>query len=319
VSIPIQRSSRLSPWKLDRRGWVAVLRQVWREMDEDHLTLVAGGVAFFGFLALFPALAALIATYGLLSDPSEVSNVVGSLQGVVPPAVLDVLEDQLHRLTSAASESLSWGAVIAFVLALWSASKGTRGVMEAINVAYDEREKRGFVKRYLVGLGLTVGSILFVLVAIALVAGVPAVLAFAGLDVDTGELLRWLRWPVLLGLLVIAIAAVYYVAPDRESPRWQWLTPGSALASLGLLGASGLFSLYVTRFSDYNEVYGSVGAVAVLLLWLYIASFVILLGAELNAAVEQQVAQADAPAGVVRSSAAPPPAPTGDASHHVAE
>lgn len=259
-------------------------------MDDDHLTLVAGGVAFFGFLALFPALAAFIATYGLLSDPGEVTELVVQLRGVVPPAVLDVLEEQLHRLTATASGSLSWGAVLAFVLALWSASTGTRGVIEAINVAYDQREQRGIVKRYLVGLGLTVGSIVFVLLVIALVAGVPAVLAFAGLDVDASRLLRWLRWPVLLVLLVVAIAAVYYVAPDRESPKWQWLTPGSAVASLGLLAASGLFSLYVTSFGDYNEVYGSVGAVAVFLLWLYMASFVVLLGAELNAALEHQVA-----------------------------
>jgi membrane protein len=209
--------------------------------------------------------------------------------------------------------------VVALVLALWSASKGTRGVVEAINVAYDQREQRGVVKRYLVGLGLTVGSIVFVLVVVALVAGVPAVLAFAGLDLDTTTLLRWARWPVLLGLLVVAVAAVYYVAPDRESPKWQWLTPGSALASLGLLAASGLFSLYVTRFGDYNEVYGSVGAVAVFMLWLYIASFMVLLGAELNSALEQQVALHTAGTTAPGVSDASSPGATEDPSRGAAE
>lgn len=268
-----------------------MLRQVYREMDEDHLSLVAGGVAFFGFLALFPALAAFIATYGLLLDPAEVSQQVAQLQGVVPPAVLDLVKEQLERLTAAGSGSLSWGAALALVLALWSASKGTRGLIEAINVAYDRKEQRGLVKLYLVGLALTLGTIVFVAIAIALVAGVPALLAFAGLELDESRWLRWARWPVLLVLVLLAVAATYYVAPNRETPKWQWVTPGSLLAAAGLVAASGVFSLYVTRFGDYDEVYGSVGAVAVFLLWLYLGSFVVLLGAELNAALEQQVAQ----------------------------
>ena len=265
-------------------------------MDDDHVSLVAGGVAFFGFLALFPALAAFIAAYGLLFDPGEVSQQIAQLQGVVPPAVLELLEEQLQRLTAAATGSLSWSAVLALVLALWSASKGTRGVIEAINVAYDREEQRGIVRLYLVGLGLTLGSIVFVVLTIALVAGVPAVLAFAGLDIDASRLLRWLRWPALLVRVTVAVAATYYVAPNREAPKWRWLTPGSLLATLGLLAASGVFSLYVTSFGDYDKVYGSVGAVAVFLLWLYLASFVVLLGAELNAVIEQQVAEA-APTG----------------------
>lgn len=265
-------------------------------MDEDHISLVAGGVAFFGFLALFPALAAFIATYGLVFDPSEVAQQVAQLEGLVPPAVLELVEEQLERLTAAGSTSLSWGAVVALVLALWSASKGTRGVIEAINVAYDRQEQRGLVKLYLVGLGLTLGTIVFVAIAIALVAGVPALLAFAGFELDEGLWLRWARWPVLLVLVLLGIAATYHVAPNRDTPRWQWVTPGSLLAAAGLLAASGVFSLYVTSFGDYDEVYGSVGAVAIFLLWLYIGSFVVLLGAELNAAVEQQVAEA-APSG----------------------
>jgi membrane protein len=259
-------------------------------MDEDHLTLVAGGVAFFGFLSVFPALAALIATYGLVFDPAEVTEQVDQLQGFVPVGALELLEEQLGRLSDAATGSLSWSAVLALLLALWSASKGSRGIVEAINVAYDQHDSRGIVRLYLISLGMTIGSIVFVVVAIALVAGVPAVLAFAGLDIDATAWIRVARWPALLVILLLAIAAVYYVAPDRKTPKWQWVTPGSLLATLALLAASGLFSLYVTRFGDYNEVYGSLGAVAVFLLWLYIGSFVVLLGAELNAALERQVA-----------------------------
>ena len=275
-------------------------------MDQDHISLIAGGVAFFGFLSLFPAIAAFIATYGLMFDPAEVTEQVAQLRGVVPAAVLDLIEEQLQRLTAAETGSLSWSAVLALVLALWSASKGTRGVIEAINVAYDREEKRGIVKLYLVGLGLTLGTIVFVVVAMALVAGVPAVLAFAGLDFDTSRWLFWLRWPVLLMLVLLAIAGLYYFAPNRDTPKWQWVTPGSIFATLGLLAASGLFSLYVTSFGDYDKVYGSVGAVAVFLLWLYLASFVVLIGAELNAAVEQMVADRIAPPGTLK---APPPNP----------
>jgi membrane protein len=291
VGIPVQRSKHLSPWKLDRRGWLAAVKQVWKDMDDDHISLVAGGVAFFGFLALFPAIAAFIAVYGLVFDPAEVSQQIAQLRGVVPPTVLEMVEEQLQRLTATATGSLSWGAVLALVLALWSASKGTRGLIEAINVAYDRKEQRGLVKQYLMGLALTLGSIVFVAVMIALVAGVPAVLALMGLDIDASRLLRWGRWPVLVVLVLLAIAATYFVAPNRETPKWQWVTPGSLLATLGLLAASGVFSLYVTSFGDYDEIYGSVGAVAVFLLWLYLTSFVILIGAELNAALELQVAE----------------------------
>jgi membrane protein len=259
-------------------------------MDDDHLTLVAAGVAFFGFLAVFPALAALIATYGLVFDPAEVTEQIAQLQGLLPASALELLEEQLSRLTAATTPSLSWSVLVALVLALWSASKGSRGVMEAINLAYDEPETRGIVRLHLLSLALTLGSLVFLVVTIALVAGVPAVLAFAGLDVDASAWIRVLRWPALLVILLVTIAAVYYVALARQPPKWQWVTPGSLLATLALLAGSGLFSVYVTRFGDYNEVYGSVGAVAVFLLWLYLASFVVLLGAELNAALERQVA-----------------------------
>lgn len=287
----MHQASLRSPWSLDRRGWWTALRGVAKETTEDHLTLVAGGVAFFGFLSIFPALAALVAGYGLLFDPTDVTAQMSKLRGAVPRSVISLIEGQLQRLAEAAPQSLSWGAVLALLVALWSATRGSRGIIQAINLAYDQEETRGYVRLTVVGLGLTVGSIVFVLVAVSLVAVVPALLTYVGLDVDLGRILGLLRWPALALLLLVAIAAVYYVAPNDRRP-WQWLTPGSVFATASLLLASVLFSLYVSSFGNYNEVYGSLGAVAVFLLWLYVVSFVVLLGAELNAVIERRLASA---------------------------
>lgn len=293
-----------SPWSLDRRGWMKAARGVVAEVTDDHLSLVAGGVAFFAFLSVFPALAALVAGYGLLFDASDVTAQMQQLHGVLPPAALSLLEEQLQRLVDAAPQSLSWGAVLALALALWSANRGSRGIVQAINLAYDQQETRGIVRLNLVGLLLTVGAIAFVLIAVALVAVAPAVLRTTGLAVDAGYWISVLRWPVLVGVVLVALAIVYYVAPDRPEHRWRWLSPGSVLATVLLLAASATFSLYVSRFGEYNEVYGSLGAVAIFLLWLYLVSFVVLLGAELDGVIERVLGRR------VRNRTPPPSSPS---------
>jgi membrane protein len=266
-----------------------LLRSIHEEMERDHLALVAAGVAFFGFLALFPAFAALIAIYGLLFDPAHVQEQMAQLDQLLPADARTLIGDQLSRLADAAPTSLSVGMAIALLVALWSATKGTRGVIRAINVAYDATETRGFVRLNLVALLLTAGGIAFFMVAVALSAGVPAVLGWVGLEGVGRAWVHYGRWPLLLLVVLVAVSALYAIAPNRDaSERRRLVTPGVLLATFGLVGASALFSLYVSRFGDYNEIYGSLGAVAVFMLWLYLASFVVLLGAEIDAVLEAE-------------------------------
>lgn len=277
------------PWSLGWSAWKGALRAVVHQITKDQLVLVSAGVAFFGFLALFPGFAALIAAYGLLFDPAHVEQQMDQLQGLLPVEAHSLVAEQLTRLAAAAPDSLSLGALIALTVAMWSATKGSRGVILAVNLAYEEEETRSIVRLYLVSLLLTAGSIVFFVLTIALAAGVPAMLDHMGLDRVANVWVDYGRWPLLVVVMLFAMAVVYAVAPNRKVPRWRWITPGSVLATAALLAASGAFSLYVSNFGSYNEIYGSIGAVAVFLLWLYIASFVVLVGAELNAELERRI------------------------------
>lgn len=278
----------VSPREIPARGWADVLSRVKVSLKDDQVSLMAAGVAFFSLLALVPALAALVALYGLLRSPAEVQADIASLASVLPADAQGVLDDQLTSLTSSSSAGLGLGLVVSVLLSLWAASGGVSQLISAVNVAYDEEDSRGFVKRRGLALLLTLGAIVMVLVTFSLVAVLPAVLSVVGLDGVAGTVVGLLRWPLLGLLMVVALAVLYRVAPDREDARWRWVSWGSVVAvGLWLLG-SVLFSVYVSRFSSYNETYGSLGAVVVLLLWLYLSSFIVLLGAELNVELEKQ-------------------------------
>jgi membrane protein len=284
----LRRRRDASPWLLPRRRWWAVLVKVVKDVKNDHLSLLSGGVAFFGFLAVFPALGALVAAYGLMFDPAHVHGQLGQLEAVLPPSILGILEAQLQRLTAAASEDLSLGAVVALLTAVWLANKGARGLVEATNLAYDLEDSRGFVALTALSLAMTAGTLVAFVVLLALVAVLPAALAIVGLDETLEGLLGWLRWPVITLVLATGLAVIYAYAPNRKPARFRWVTPGSVAATGLLLLASAGFSLYVSSFGKYDEVYGSLGAVAVLLLWIYVSAFVVLLGAEVNAEVEAE-------------------------------
>jgi membrane protein len=251
--------------------------------------MVAGGVAYFSLLSLFPALAAGVALFGIVADPRAVTGLMEQAAVFLPPEAATIITDQLVRLTSAGRGALGWGALIALALALWSASRSTMALMAALNIAYGESEKRGFVRLYATGLLLTLGGILFAILSLALVAALPVVIGF--LDLPAG--LRWaislVKWPVLAALILAGLAVVYRIVPSRAPARWRWVTPGAlAATALWIIGSVG-FSIYVGNFGSYNETYGSLGAVVVLMLWMYLSAYVVLLGAELNAEAERQV------------------------------
>lgn len=279
-----------SPKEIPKRGWVQVLRRAWAEAKADQVPLLAAGVAFYGFLALFPAMIAAVTVYGLVADPATVAEQSREVAAALPDDAAALVTDQMEALTETDRGSLGLGLVVALVLALWSASGGVGNLLSAVNIAYDEEETRGFVKRKLLALGFTLGAILFVVLAVALVAVLPVVL-----DVSVEGPLRWgleaVRWVGLLVAVMVALAVVYRYAPDRDDAELSWVSVGAVVATVVWLVASLGFSLYVDNFGSYSKTYGTLAGVVVLLLWLWLTSFIVLLGAEVNAEAEQQTAQ----------------------------
>jgi membrane protein len=279
------------PRDIPAPGWRDILFRVKDELTRDNLSIVAAGVAFYGLLAIFPALAALVSIYGLIVEPQAAQQQIAQLEGVLPPDARSIVDQQLSQVTSSAQGALSLGVLGGLLLTLWSAGKGTKALIEALNIVNDEQEERGFLKLNAIALGLTLGILLFVVVALALVALLPALVGNLGLPETVQAWARWLRWPILAGAFMAALAVLYRYGPSRAEPRWRWVSWGAAAATLLWIVGSLLFSWYVTNFGSYNETYGSVGAVVILMMWFWLSAYIVLLGAELNAEMEHQTEQ----------------------------
>jgi membrane protein len=274
------------PTQVPALGWWQIVRRAFAESSNDNVSMLAGGVAFFGFLAVIPALIALVSLYGLVADPAQVAATIQGLSEALPESAQSLVAEQIGSVVSAGTGSLTTGLVIAVLAALFSASSGTQNLMAAVNIAYDETEGRGAVKLRALALALTAGAIVFVVVAIVLVAVVPILLD--GLGTAGRVLAQVVRWVLLVGLVVLGLAVVYRVAPDRDAPRFRWVTPGSIAATALWIVGSVAFSFYVDNFGSYNKTYGALAGIVVFLLWLYLTSYIVLLGAEINSEAEYQ-------------------------------
>jgi len=276
------------PAQIPGRGWLDVLRRVKQQLKEDRLSIIAAGVAFYALLAVFPSLLAVVAIYGLVADPVEIERQANAMRSMMPAQAADMLLRQLQGLIATDRGALGFGAIVGILLALWSASAGVRTLMEALNVAYDEKERRGFLRFYSTALFLTLAGIVAVIVAIGIVVAVPIVLGFLGLDSVVDAILRYARWPLVAVFVMFGLAVLYRYGPSRDEPRWRWVSWGAAIATTLWLAGSAAFSLYVTRFGNYNETYGSAAAVVILLMWLLLSAYAVLIGAEINAELERQ-------------------------------
>jgi membrane protein len=276
------------PSDIPRSGWIDITLRVKNEIAQDNLSMLAAGAAFYGLLALFPSVAAIVSLYGLFTDPQTVAEHIQVLQGIVPDEASSIINDQLLQVTTANEGALGFGAIVAFLLALWSSSKGVKSLMTALNVVYDENEKRGFFRLNVVALLLTVTILFVVLISLAAVAVLPALVDRLGLPPVLEGLLRWLRWPLLAAIAVAATATLYRYAASRARPQWSWVIYGAITATVLWLLGSGLLSWYVSNFGSYNETYGSVAAVVVLMMWFYLSAYFVLVGGEVNAEMEHQ-------------------------------
>jgi membrane protein len=264
-----------------------VLSRTKQQLSEDNLTIVAAGVAFYGFVAVVPALAATVAIYGLVADPAQVTDQVTALARVVPGEALPLLRDQMVRITSN-NGAAGISALIGVLLALYSSANATKAMISGLNIAYDETEKRGFFKLTLIALILTVGAIVAAVAALGLVAVLPSILKHLNVPGKVETLLNLARWPILVGGFMTALAVLFRFGPCRREAKWKWVTPGALVAALLWLLGSALFSLYVSKVGSYDKTYGPLGAVVVFLMWLYISALSVLVGAEFNSELERQ-------------------------------
>jgi membrane protein len=252
--------------------------------------LVAAGATFYLLLALFPALTAFVSLYGFVADPATIVDHISLLATVVPAGGLDLIRERLESLASQPTENLSIGFAVAFLFAFWSANNGMKVLFEAINVAYEEREKRSFIKLNLITFGFTLGAMVVAAALIGAVAVVPAAIAVFDPDASSQVLIQLLRWPLLLVLIAAAISLLYRYGPSRERAKWRWVTWGSAGATVVWLAASVGFSFYLSNFANYEATYGSLGAVIGFMVWTWISMITLIVGAQIDAEMEHQTA-----------------------------
>jgi membrane protein len=277
-----------SPTEIPARGWMDIAWRVYEEIGNDRILAVAAGVTFYALLALFPAIAAFVSLYGLFADPGTINDHLASLAGLLPGGAIDVIGDQVKRITSKPGGTLGLAFFSGLAISLWSANAGMKAIFDALNVAYGESEKRNFIWLNLQSLAFTFGALVFLAIGVTVVVVVPVALNYLGL----GSLGEWLirigRWPAMFVIILLALAVLYRYGPSRDLPRWRWVTPGSILAAAGWIIFSMLFSWYVGSFGSYNETYGSLGAAIGFLTWVWLSTTIVLVGAELNAEIEHQ-------------------------------
>lgn len=277
-----------APLDIPLAGWIDILRRTYHEVGRDRVQAVAAGVTFYGLLALFPALTAFVSLYGLMADVGTIADEMARLQGLLPAGATEFLGDQVKRISSGGGTKLGFAFIIGLALAIWSANAGVKAIFDALNVAYGEDEKRGFIKLNLVSLAFTVGILGFLLVAIGAIAVIPVLLD----EIYLGNSAEWLislgRWPALIGILMLGLAVLYRFGPSRDEAQWSWVSPGAVFAACAWLVGSLLLSWYVANFEDYNRTYGTIGAVIGLLMWMWLSATIVLIGAELNSEAERQ-------------------------------
>lgn len=284
----MKKSDKNSPSDLPYPGWKSVGGRVFKEISKDHVSIISAGVAFYFFLALFPTLIAAISIYGLVNEPAQVQQQMEQMTFILPQQASQMLSDILNTIVGKGGQTLSWSLGLSLLFTLWSAHQGTSAVFEGVNIAYDETNERGFFKSHGITLLFTLGGVIIGLLCIALVVVFPAVADSLGLPSILKTLIEWLRWLVLAGVIIGVLGLTYKIAPDRETPDFQWVSWGAVIATILWLGASLLFSFYINNFGNYDKMYGSFAAVIILMLWFYLTAYIILLGAEINSEIEQQ-------------------------------
>lgn len=280
-----------SPLEIPRRGWWQITMRVFTAVMEDRVLAVAAGMTFFLLLAFVPSVTAFVSIYGLFADRATITDHIELMAQVLPPDALSIVADQVTRIASTDATTMTFASIFALLVAMWSANGGVKAMIEALNVAYNEREKRSFFMLNVISMLMMFAGVAIILTMIAVVAILPAVLGY--LSIETGATRSsalFVRWPVIFVVMMVTLAGLYRFGPSRHAARWRWISPGAFFASLALVVFSMLFSVYASNFANFNETYGSLGAMMALLMWLWLSSVIVLVGAEINSETEKQTA-----------------------------
>lgn len=280
--------------KAPRRGWAAwkhILFRTYEEINNDRLLALAAGVVFYGLLALFPAITALVSSYALFAKASTINAHLALVSSLMPASAYAIVDEQVTRIVLRGTGDLGAAFFVGLALAVWSANAGVKAVIDALNICYGVKERRGFVKLNAVSLGFTIGAIAGLLLAIAAIVVLPVAMSYLHFGRYGDIAMAWLRWPALLLLVLLVLlglATLYRFGPDLDNARWRWISPGALFAALAWLGGSALLSWYLASFADYDKTYGSLGAGIGLMMWLWMSAIVVLVGAELNSEIDRE-------------------------------
>ena len=284
------------PRHIPLRRWWRILLRVGQNTTEHNISVIAAGVAFYTLLSIFPAFTAFISLAGYVLDPSDLTEQLEQLVGLLPQEAATIIRDQVLEVTGGDSTATGIAALLALSLALYGSVRGVKTLMAGMNVAYGEREKRNIIVLNVVAIVLMVVLIIGVAIALNAVVVIPVVMDFVGLSFGLDIFLRLMKWIILFGMVVFGLSLLYRFAPSRRKAKWRWVSPGALVAAiLWMIGTIG-FSVYVQNFGSYNETYGTLGGVIILLTWLWLSAFIVLLGAEFNAEIEHHTT-ADTTAG----------------------
>jgi membrane protein len=277
---------------LDSSPWADIGLSVLRSILENRLLATAGGVAFFALMAIFPALATIVSLYGLFADPHAIPERLAILAGVVPASVIGLLKQHIMSLAENHISTLNIAFLIGFLVSMWSANSGVSALFDALNVVHGSKETRGLLQFYTRTLAITLGSVVYGV--LVLIGVLPHVFTFVGLSQRADSLAAFFRWPVTLLIVMIGLSIVYRIGPSRSDARWRWVTLGSALAAVLLVAVSIIFTWYIAEFNSYNRIYGSLGAVVGFMTWIWLSVVIVLIGAELDAAIEKRTTRESA-------------------------
>ena len=280
-----------NPLQIPWAGWKDILWRTYESTNDDRLLATAAGVVFFGLLAIFPTVTALVSSYGLFADVSTIGANLQTLALMLPEGSFAIVEDQIARVLSQGNATLGVTFIFGLVLAIWSANAGVKAIIDALNVVNEEREKRSFFRLNLISLAFTTGGIAALLLMVSAVVAFPLALDHLGIAADSKLIVSLARWPLLFAILLIALALLYRFGPSRRQARWEWLGVGTVTAALLWIAGSAGLSWYLSNFGDYNATYGSLGAAIGLMMWMWMSTIIVLCGAELNSEIEHQTAR----------------------------
>lgn len=279
------------PGKIPPQGWKGIARRVFNRINSENILVIAAGVAFFAFVAIPSSLTAVVAFYGLIANTADIKRILSHAAGIVPNDAIHLIGGQLAAITSTSHSTLGVSLLVAVVIALWGARSAMSTLISALNIANAEQERRSLIRFEIAAMALTVGAVFFAVISLALIAILPAFIGLLPFGSFGKTIASVVRWPILLAVVIVGLAAIYRYGPCRREARWRWISWGAIFGAILWLAGSVLFSVYVGDFANYNKTYGSLGAVVALLMWLYLSAFSVLLGAILDAEMEHQTAQ----------------------------